>query len=89
MNINFSGKINKKERLRRRNQRLRKILQPKNALMVLNELIGSTPYNLSETPNVYDGTSFKCSVSVDGMEHIGMGKIPLKLIKILSQHSFL
>jgi len=68
------GKINKKERLRRRNQRLRKILQPKNALMVLNELIGSAPYNLSENPDLYDGTVFRCTVQVDGLDHLGVGK---------------
>ncbi|KAF2879447.1 hypothetical protein ILUMI_26727 [Ignelater luminosus] len=69
-----SGKINRKERLRRRNQRLRKILQPKNALMVLNELIGSAPYNMSENVDMYEGTLFKCTVLIDGVEHIGMGK---------------
>lgn len=68
------GKINKKELRRRRNLRLRKILQPKNALMVLNELVGSTPYEVSDLPDPFNGTLFQCSVQVDGVDHIGHGK---------------
>ncbi|KAF5289764.1 hypothetical protein FQA39_LY03681 [Lamprigera yunnana] len=68
------GKINKKELRRRRNLRLRKILQPKNALMVLNELVGSTPYEVVDVPDPFNGPIFKCSVQVEGVEHCGVGK---------------
>lgn len=72
--VKGSGKINRKELRRRRNLRLRKILQPKNALMVLNELIGGTTYEVSDTPDMFSGTLFKCTVVVDGVEHVGLGK---------------
>lgn len=78
MIICLSGRISKKERLRKRNQRLRKILQPKNAPMVLNELIGCVQYSINESPpanfNAADDFSFKATVTVDEKEHVGFGK---------------
>ncbi|XP_018322181.1 double-stranded RNA-specific editase 1 [Agrilus planipennis] len=68
------GKISKKERLRRRNLRLRKILQPKNALMVLNELAGNVVYNMTEIVGGLEPPLCKASVLVDGIEHVGVGK---------------
>ncbi|KAF5284369.1 hypothetical protein FQR65_LT13586 [Abscondita terminalis] len=68
------GKVNKKELRRRRNLRLRKILQPKNALMVLNELVGSAPYEVSDLPDPFNGSSFQCTVQVEGVDHVGHGK---------------
>ncbi|KAB0793579.1 hypothetical protein PPYR_13199 [Photinus pyralis] len=68
------GKINKKELRRRRNLRLRKMLQPKNALMVLNELVGSTVYDVVEAPDLFSGAVFRCTVKVDGIDHVGLGK---------------
>lgn len=72
--VKGSGKINKRELRRRRNLRLRKMLQPKNALMVLNELVGSTVYDVIEAPDLFSGAIFKCNVKVDGIDHIGLGK---------------
>ncbi|KAK5640846.1 hypothetical protein RI129_009393 [Pyrocoelia pectoralis] len=72
--VKGSGKINKRELRRRRNLRLRKMLQPKNALMVLNELVGSTVYDVIEAPDLFSGAIFKCNVRVDGIDHIGLGK---------------
>lgn len=61
--------------MRRRNKRLVKFLQPKNAVMVLNEMVGNSTYTLSEnTDQLGDGLQFKASVLVDGIEHFGYGK---------------
>lgn len=60
--------------MRRRNKRLVKFLQPKNAVMVLNEMIGNSTYTLSENTDEMNGCQFKASVFVDGIEHDGYGK---------------
>lgn len=74
----ITGKVSKKERMRRRNKKLVKILQPKNAVMVLNEMVGTATYTLSENndinPYSTDFKSFKASVLVDGIEHYGIGE---------------
>ncbi|CAH1963078.1 unnamed protein product [Acanthoscelides obtectus] len=68
------AKISKKEKLRRRNLRLSKMLQPKNAVMILNELVRQTAYTVDEMPPGTDRrTAFKVTVVVDGVEHIGYG----------------
>lgn len=60
--------------MRRRNKKLVKFLQPKNAVMVLNEMIGNTTYTLSENAEQMNNSSlFKASVLVDGIEHFGYG----------------
>lgn len=41
--------------------------------MVLNELVGSCNYNVSEVSSMNE-TAFKASVIVDGVEHVGYGK---------------
>lgn len=73
-----TGKINKKERNRRRNQKLVKILQPKNAIMVLNELTGNVTYNISEfqdvSPYGNNVVSYRASIIIDDQEHSGTGK---------------
>lgn len=66
--------VSKKEKIRRRNIRLSKMLQPKNAVMILNELIKNTNYAVEELPLKTDGNQFKASVSVESQEHIGYGK---------------
>lgn len=61
--------------MRRRNKRLVKFLQPKNSVMVLNEMVGNSTYTLSEnTEQANNGLQFKASVFVDGIEHYGYGK---------------
>lgn len=59
--------------MRRRNQRLRRLLLPKNALMVLNELVGNTPFNVIEGDAASEG-NFKCCVVINGKEHVGIGE---------------
>lgn len=75
LETNNAGKISKKEKRGRRNQRLRKILQPKNALMVLNELVGGQKYTIVEgTVGIEHTENFAATVVVDGQEYIGFGK---------------
>lgn len=71
------SKISKKERRGRRNQRLRKILQPKNALMVVNELVGGQKYNVIETQTnggENNTDNFAATVVIDSQEYTGYGK---------------
>ncbi|XP_018561179.1 uncharacterized protein LOC108903465 [Anoplophora glabripennis] len=68
------GKVSKKEKMRRRNVRLSKMLQPKNAVMILNELVKNTCYAVEEIPNKTDMNQFKASVLVEDVEHIGYGR---------------
>ncbi|VEN55941.1 unnamed protein product [Callosobruchus maculatus] len=68
------SKISKKEKLRRFNMRLSKVLQPKNAVMILNELVRNTTYTIDEMPVKADNRpAFKVTVVVDGVEHVGYG----------------
>lgn len=77
--VTVIGKISRKERRGRRNQRLRKILQPKNPLMVLNELVGGHKFTVLEkdklpTDKYYlEPDMFLASVLIDGVEHVGYG----------------
>lgn len=41
--------------------------------MVLNEMIGSAPYNVIEGTDPHSGPVFRCSVLVEGTEHFGSG----------------
>lgn len=67
------GKVSKKEKMRRRNMRLSKILQPKNAVMILNELVKNTSYAVEEIRVKTDMNQFKASVLVEDIEHVGYG----------------
>jgi hypothetical protein len=69
-----TGKISRKERQRRRNLRLSKILQPKNAVMILNELVKSATYTVSDLPLPSEMNQYTANVLVDGVSHIGHGK---------------
>lgn len=62
--------INKKVKRIRRNRRLRKMLIPKNALMSLNELMGST---LSEYAIVPEERGFIARVYVNNVQYEGRG----------------
>ncbi|KAG5895894.1 hypothetical protein JTB14_000508 [Gonioctena quinquepunctata] len=68
------GKISKKEKARRRNLTLSKILQPKNAVMILNELVKNTSYTVDELPMKVDGNTFRATVLYEGSEHVGFGR---------------
>ncbi|CAH1112185.1 unnamed protein product [Psylliodes chrysocephalus] len=68
------GKVTKKEKVRRRNVRLSKMLQPKNAVMILNELVKNTSYMVDELPLKHEGNQFKATVMYEGVEHAGYGR---------------
>lgn len=74
LNTGNTGKISRKERQRRRNLRLSKILQPKNAVMILNELVKSATYTVSDLPLPSEMNQYTANVLVDGVSHIGHGK---------------
>ncbi|XP_021941516.1 double-stranded RNA-specific editase 1-like isoform X2 [Zootermopsis nevadensis] len=66
-------KINKKVKKRRQNARLRKLLQPKNAIMVLNELKTGIKFTFQEHTNALTQTMFVVNAEVDGKIHTGQG----------------
>ncbi|KAL3273752.1 hypothetical protein HHI36_015180 [Cryptolaemus montrouzieri] len=66
-------KIPKKEKIKRRNIRLCKLLQPKNALMILNELGKNPTFTVSDYMST-EGTQYKAVVTVEGVDHDGFGK---------------
>lgn len=75
----MKGKISKAEKVKRRNRRLKKILQPKNALMIINEIVGNVTYDVSEEQTPFNlggvgSVGFKATVAVDGQVHEGCGK---------------
>ncbi|KAK9737738.1 hypothetical protein QE152_g10475 [Popillia japonica] len=69
-----NGRINRAERAKRRNVRLRKLLQPKNALMIINELVGHVSFEIAETKTDAFDDMYRASVSVEGKEYAGVGK---------------
>ncbi|XP_076270282.1 double-stranded RNA-specific editase Adar-like isoform X3 [Rhynchophorus ferrugineus] len=70
----FKGKITKAEKVRRRNARLSRLLQPKNAVMILNELVKGCQYLMEEAAGKADGNQFRATVQFDGNEFIGTGR---------------
>lgn len=64
----------RREMIRRRNFRLSKILKPKNAVAILNEIIKNLEYEVETISNRADGRTFKASVTYDGIVHEGFGK---------------
>lgn len=86
----FPRQVSKKVKRLRRNRRLRRILMPKNALMSLNELMGSSLTDFNITP---EERGFVANVLVNNTQYEGRGKIHLAvLLYILSrlqpQHVF-
>ncbi|XP_065343851.1 double-stranded RNA-specific editase 1-like [Cloeon dipterum] len=65
-------KVSKKVRRKRMNARLRRLLQPKNAIMVLNEMSESVKFTFHE-PLTPTTTLFQVSVEVDGQVYNGQG----------------
>lgn len=66
--IFLSVKVNKKLRRWRQNARLRKILQPKNAIMVLNELNAGIKFSFQEHTNALTQTMFVVNAEVSIIE---------------------
>ncbi|XP_019880882.1 double-stranded RNA-specific editase Adar [Aethina tumida] len=64
-----TAKITKKEKQRRRNMKLSKMLQPKNAVMILNELVRTPSFTLTDVPE-----GFQAVVVIDDVEHVGLGR---------------
>lgn len=83
--------------MRRRNMRLSKILQPKNAIMILNELARGCTYLVEELPVKVDSNQYRATVAFDGMEFAGTGKkiyficmvLPHGVSRATLTHSFL
>ncbi|CAG5045527.1 unnamed protein product [Parnassius apollo] len=82
MKSKLSGvkKISNKERRRRQNQSLRRLLTPKNALMVLNEMLPNeqlaTQFQVMPTPSnnqYYKPHSFCADLNLDGNKYTGYG----------------
>ncbi|KAJ8983938.1 hypothetical protein NQ317_008640 [Molorchus minor] len=69
-----ANKITKREKVRRRNIRLSKMLQPKNAVMILNELVKNTLYTVKEVTNKTESNQFVAAVLVEGVEYQGYGR---------------
>lgn len=63
--------MSKQERVRRRNMNLRKLIQPKNALMVLHELVGASSYTVQE---ITDADGPRCILTYGGQDYEGIGK---------------
>ncbi|XP_045482976.1 intersectin-2-like isoform X2 [Harmonia axyridis] len=68
-------KLSKYEIQRRRNQRLSKLLQPKSAMVILNEVGKNVTYNVerSQTKTGPKGYMFKATLVVDDTTHEGHG----------------
>ncbi|XP_034230569.1 double-stranded RNA-specific editase 1 [Thrips palmi] len=70
---NPSLKVNKVLKRRRLNARFRKILFPKNAIMVLNELQPGVQFEGSESTNAFSQTSYSVKIEIDGVKYTGEG----------------
>nr|CAD7588971.1 unnamed protein product [Timema genevievae] len=66
-------KVNKRVKRRRQNARLRKILQPKNAIMVLNELVSGVKFSFQEHSTALKQTTFIFNAEVNGKMYAGQG----------------
>lgn len=75
--VNKVKKLSNSERRNRQNKRLRKLLTPKNALMVLNELHGPNvpEFKLGQTvaQAFAQGNQYKAEVVVNGSTYQGQG----------------
>ncbi|XP_023290360.1 interleukin enhancer-binding factor 3 homolog isoform X2 [Orussus abietinus] len=66
-------KVNRKLKRLRMNQRLRKTLQPKNAIMVLNEMKTGVQFTFPETQSSLQNSLFLVHAEIDGKTYIGQG----------------
>ncbi|XP_034947332.1 double-stranded RNA-specific editase 1-like isoform X2 [Chelonus insularis] len=65
-------KVNRKLKRLRMNQRLRKTLMPKNAIMVLNEMKAGVRFNLIENQSL-PNSMFLVHAELDGKTYVGQG----------------
>ncbi|KAG7188214.1 hypothetical protein KM043_016084 [Ampulex compressa] len=66
-------KVSKKIKRLRMNQRLRKTLQPKNAIMVLNEMKAGIQFTFPETQGHMPNSLYVVHAELDGKTHVGQG----------------
>lgn len=66
-------KINKVQKRRRQNARFRKLLIPKNAIMVLNELQPGITFDSDEQMNAFNQLTYSVKVEIDGVTYTGEG----------------
>ncbi|XP_068976135.1 uncharacterized protein [Bombus flavifrons] len=66
-------KVNKRLKRLRLNQRLRKTLQPKNAIMVLNEMKSGVQFTFPETQGPMPNSLYLVHAEVDGKAYVGQG----------------
>ncbi|XP_014211949.1 uncharacterized protein DDB_G0285291 isoform X2 [Copidosoma floridanum] len=66
-------KVNKKLKRLRLNQRLRKTLQPKNAIMVLNEMKTGVHFTFPEQQSSLPSSLFLVHAEIDGKTYVGQG----------------
>lgn len=66
-------KVNKKLKRLRMNQRLRKTLQPKNAIMVLNEMKAGVQFTFPETQGAMSNSLYLVHAELDGKTYVGQG----------------
>ncbi|XP_018060072.1 PREDICTED: putative uncharacterized protein DDB_G0271606 isoform X4 [Atta colombica] len=66
-------KVNKKLKRLRMNQRLRKTLQPKNAIMVLNEMKAGVQFTFPETQGPMPNSLYLVHAELDGKTYVGQG----------------
>ena len=73
LNKNPSFKVNKVQKRRRLNARFRKLLFPKNAIMVLNELHPGVVFDATESTNAFSQISYHVKIDIDGEKYTGEG----------------
>ncbi|XP_012257982.2 interleukin enhancer-binding factor 3-like [Athalia rosae] len=66
-------KVNKKLKRLRMNQRLRRALQPKNAIMVLNEMKTGVQFTFPESQAAMPNSLFVVHAEIDGKTYVGQG----------------
>ncbi|XP_044272846.1 double-stranded RNA-specific editase 1-like isoform X2 [Tribolium madens] len=82
-----ANKISRKERQRRRNIRLSRMIQPKNAVMILNELVKSASYTVTDMPQPPDMSQYTATVLVDGVTHIGRGRSKMEAKSMAAENA--
>ncbi|KAK3913112.1 Double-stranded RNA-specific editase 1 [Frankliniella fusca] len=70
---NPSFKVNKVLKRRRQNARFRKLLIPKNAIMVLNELQPGISFEAEEQTNAFSQLTYTVRINIDGTVYTGEG----------------
>ncbi|XP_048263341.1 double-stranded RNA-specific editase B2 isoform X2 [Bombus terrestris] len=66
-------RVNKRMKRLRLNQRLRKTLQPKNAIMVLNEMKPGVQFTFPETQGPMPNSLYLVHAELDGKTYVGQG----------------